>query len=100
MGRNQQSVSIRHHEEQQGNKRRDHDRQQRHIGQDERRVILRNGAGPVDKGAGLDPSMVAGIQISPGMEVKAAAGRLLEIGKTGHTHKAGRQTNGNQKTGK
>ena len=100
MGRNQQSVSIRHHEEQQGNKQRDHDRQQRNIGQDERRVILRNGAGPVDKGAGLDPSMVAGIQISPGMEVKAAAGRLLEIGKTGHTHKAGRQTNGNQKTGK
>ena len=52
MGRNQQSVSIGHHEEQQGNKQRDHDRQQRHIGQDERRVILRNGAGPVDEGPG------------------------------------------------
>ena len=100
MGRNQQSVSIGHDEEQQGNKQRDHDRQQRNIGQDERRVILRNGAGPVDEGAGLDPAMVAGIQISSGVEVKAAAGRLLEIGKTGHTHKAGRQPDGNQETGK
>ena len=100
MGRNQQSVSIGHDEEQQGNKQRDHDRQQRHIGQDERRVILRNGAGPVDEGAGLHPAMVARIQVSPGVEMKTAAGRLLEIGKTGHAHKPGRQTDGNQETGK
>ena len=100
MGRNQQSVSIGHHEEQQGDKQRDHDRQQRNIGQDERRVILRDGAGPVDEGTGLDPAMVARIQVSPGVEVKAAAGRLLEIGKTGHAHKPGRQPDGNQETGK
>jgi hypothetical protein len=34
------------------------------------------------------------------VEMKTAAGRLLEIGKTGHTHKAGRQPDGNQETGK
>ena len=100
MGRNQQSVSIRHHEEQQGNKQRDHDRQQRNIGQDERRVILRNGAGPVDEGAGLHPAMVARIQVSPGVEMKTATSRCLEIVEAGVAHKPGRQPDGNQETGK
>lgn len=61
MRRNQGSPSIGDREQEQRGEQRDNDRQTGHLGQDERRLILGDGAGPVEKGTGVDPSMMARI---------------------------------------
>lgn len=96
MSRNQGSPSVGNRKQEQRGEQRDNDRQPRHLGQDERRLILGDGAGPADKRIGFDPSMMARIQVAPGVEVKAAAGRLLEVGEAGKTDEAGYETDTDQ----
>ena len=96
MSRNQGFVSIGDRKQEQRDEQRGDDRQPRHLGQDERRLILGDGAGPADKRTGLDPAMMARIQVAPGVEVKAAACRLLEVGETGKTDEAGYETDTDQ----
>lgn len=83
MGRNQQSVRIGDHQQEQRNEEGDHDRQPRNIRHDEGGFILRHGAGPGDERAGFHPAMVARVEITPGMEVKTAGDRLLEVEEAG-----------------
>ncbi|NOT21743.1 MAG: hypothetical protein HOP22_03320 [Nitrospiraceae bacterium] len=96
MSRNQGFVSIGDRKQEQRDEQRDNDRQPGHLGQDKRRFILGDGAGPGQQWTGLDPAMVAWIQVAPGMEVKATACRPLEVREAGKTDEADRQPDANE----
>lgn len=72
MSRNQLGISIGDRQQYERHKERTDDGKAGNHGKNKGHVVLRYRAGPVREGTGRDPAMVAGVQISPGMEMKTA----------------------------
>ena len=81
VGNNLKEGPIGQQEEDQRDKSRDLQREAWNVWKDERRFILRHGAGPGRQGTRLRLAMVTGITVSPCMEMETPGGRLFEINK-------------------
>ena len=81
VGRNLKQGAIGQEQQHQRHKFRDHEREAWNVWKDERRFILRHGAGPGRQGTCLGLTVVTGVTVSPCMEMETPGGRLFEINK-------------------
>ena len=87
MGNNLKQGAIGQEQQHQRHKFRDHEREAWNVWKDERRFILRHGAGPGRQGTCLGLTVVTGVTVSPCMEMETPGGRLFEINEAGVANK-------------
>lgn len=99
MGRNLKEGPIRQQEQDQRDKLKDHDRKSWNLREDERRFILRDRAGPGRQGTALDPTMVTGLMIPPGVEMETPGSRFFEINEASVADEPRHQPDDDQEAG-
>lgn len=98
-GRKEEATAKGNHQQNRYGQERHHQKELWHVRQDNGGIVNRDRTSPFDQWMRRGPSVVAGIEIAPAVEMKGSGVRAFDLVETGRTDKSGDQPDRNQQQG-